>query len=684
MSQYASMKKRTKDAKAPCPSTLIHNARLDKNIEYLLPKHLRLKNYHMTPISNATKTFNSWKRENEDRYKKIKNRKLRSDAHRLESLLIILSEEQVDKCKPDDIWERAHVFKEWFEIKYETKVKTMDWHRDEGHSDEDENDDHKLETRNNHIHLEFDNVNNQGKMVRRLFSKGDLKIFQDKIAEIYAPLGFIRGEDTAKSHRNDVPKRGLGQEAFRSKKKVESREKKIKKEMELLREELQKWEAKDSHYTQLAKTQEELQEKLLEQEINYSQAIQEIKDESQKIIDKLKFEAVEKNREIDDLQDKSNIIEESFDGLMKTKNIKIKELQGEIAIHEIVDKQRVAKIKTQHIEIDNHKKAIKDKTSQVEADLKILQENKEKIKELESASHKFEIQHKEKIESKDNEILSLNQQVEELKKDIFSEDWTEVDNNGNKHKSKNIDVVKHLGKKHTKLEEDMEALKAKNNTLTTCIEQKETQIVLDAETLNDSKEKIEVLKEQVEELKKQKPVIKEVEVIKKTPAKITFDDVKAYTIKYYGDSMTMDDMIKKKSEKIKELKSQNSSLTTALDKKDKQIVDLEEEKDELYDDMYCDETKSVLSICETYVDDVPMTWKERAEELKAEVNQLRKVIDGVKGFISKVFSAFGVGEDEPDGLEKINKRLETMESLKNPKKEKSQPIKPNTAPKMKF
>ena len=583
MSQYASVKKRTKDAKAPCPFTFIHNARLDKNIEYLLPKHLRLKNYHMTSISNATKTFNSWKRENEDRYEKIRNRKLRSDAHRLESLLIILSEEQVNKCNPNEIWERAKLFKEWFEMKYETIVRTMDWHRDEGHSDEDENDDHKLETRNNHIHLEFDNVNNQGKMVRRLFSKGDLKIFQDKIAEIYSPLGFIRGKDTTKRHRDDKPKRGLGQEAFRSKKKAESREKNIKREMELLGEELQKWQAKDTHYTQLAKTQEELQKKLLKQEINYAQAIQEIKNESQKIIDNLKFEAEkkdvqnisdatkiketqqqnddlesaalkmleqhkedieEKNREIDELEDKNNILEESFTGLIETKDIKIKELQGDIAIHEIIDEQRVAKINTQHTEIDNHKKSIKDKNSQIE--------------ELESTSLTSETQHKEKIEVKDNEILSLNQQVQEFRKDVFSETWTWKAGNGKKYKSKNIDVVKQLEKKRTELEEDIETLKTENNTLTTTTEQKEAQIASDSTTLKDSQEKIKVLGKQVQELKDKEPEI--IEVIKEVSIELTPEEIMQLVIETEHGSMKIEDVIEKQKEEISNQKESINKL----------------------------------------------------------------------------------------------------------------------------
>jgi hypothetical protein len=190
-----------------------------KNDELLPPKY-RLENYHFSRVKNITKAVNEWIEENEKRYQATHGRKLRSDANRLESLAIILSGEQVKKCSPDEIWERAIGFKEWFEKKYKTTVRTMDWHRDEGSVNR-----FGQVSRNDHIHLEFDNVNTDGKMVRRLFSKGDLIRFQDQIAEIYRPLGFVRGEDTVKKNRHDTPKRGVGQKEWKRKKKAENLEK---------------------------------------------------------------------------------------------------------------------------------------------------------------------------------------------------------------------------------------------------------------------------------------------------------------------------------------------------------------------------------------------------------------------------------------------------------------------------
>jgi hypothetical protein len=110
MAQYASIKRRPKTETKPGPGTLAHNQRLANNID-LLPEENRLPNYHLNKLSNFTKVFNNWKALNEERYQDINNRKLRSDAHRLESLAIILSEEQVGKCNPNDIWENAQKFK---------------------------------------------------------------------------------------------------------------------------------------------------------------------------------------------------------------------------------------------------------------------------------------------------------------------------------------------------------------------------------------------------------------------------------------------------------------------------------------------------------------------------------------------------------------------------------------------
>jgi len=253
--KYASIKRRPKTEASPSSATIAHNQRFVLPTD-LLPEEHRLPNYHLTKISNATKTFQNWDAENKNRYQKKNGRKLRSDAITLESMAIILSCDQVKKVDPDKIWESAIKFKEWFEERYQTKVRTLDWHRDEGYINEDG----EVE-RNDHIHLEFDNVNAQGKMVRRLFSKGDLVGFQDKIAEIYKPLGFIRGEDTTKKVATDEPKRGIAQKDWKKIQKSVT-QKVLNSQIKILKAQLADSHAKRETYAKLEQLNRDLKERI--------------------------------------------------------------------------------------------------------------------------------------------------------------------------------------------------------------------------------------------------------------------------------------------------------------------------------------------------------------------------------------------------------------------------------------
>jgi len=314
--KYASIKRRPKEEAKPSPRTIAHNQRYSQS-EDLLPIEHRLENYHLVKVSNATKTFHNWKVENEERYDKVRGRKLRSNAHRLESLVIILSGEQVAKCNPDAIWENALKFKEWFETRYKTKVRTMDWHRDEGHV----NDDGEVE-RNDHVHLEFDNVNEDGKMVRRLFSNGDVIGFQDKIAEIYKPLGFIRGEDTAKRNRSDEPKIGLGQKAWKKKRTKETlaTTADVKKLNKALYAELQEAKALSSEYRaideEMRKLKADAKAKVLTiqelEKIAYRMSTKKVKVRNKILTKQVKtsYKEILENQETKEIPDMQDFLEE--------------------------------------------------------------------------------------------------------------------------------------------------------------------------------------------------------------------------------------------------------------------------------------------------------------------------------------------------------------------------------------
>ncbi len=92
---------------------------------------------------------------------------------------------------------------------------------------------------------------------------------------------------------------------------------------------------------------------------------------------------------------------------------------------------------------------------------------------------------------------SLNEEIRELKKDVYSETWTRTYKNGNKQKSKNINVVKHLMDKNTGLEKELESLQIEKSTLNYSIEEKKSEILNEQKKYEDQEQEIRKLDEQV-------------------------------------------------------------------------------------------------------------------------------------------------------------------------------------------
>ncbi len=320
MAKYAAIVTRKPKEAKPSPGTVVHNQRYG-NFNDLLAEKFRKPNMHLTRISNATKTFNAWAKENEKRYKEKKKRKIRSDAHLLESLAIVLSVEQVDKNAPEDIWKKAIEFQKWFEKEFDTTVRTMDWHRDEGHVKNGK------AIINEHIHLEFDNVDSNGDMVRRRFSKGVKSMLQDKIAEIYKPLGFIRGE------KNEPGKgrRGLGQKDYKKKKKREQLDY-IEEQNRKMRAMLKSEKAKREAYAKVEKIIKALKLKNKEGELSNKEIQQSIADLWSWIQNYYKH-GQEQGKEIKELKK-----------AVKEKEADINELKAEKAILDTASTQKDAQI----------------------------------------------------------------------------------------------------------------------------------------------------------------------------------------------------------------------------------------------------------------------------------------------------------------------------------------------------
>ena len=144
------------------------------------------------------------------------------------------------------------------ESELDTKVFQVSIHRDEGHIDEES----KKPIKNYHAHLEFMGLDGEGRSVRKKLDKKFLSNLQTKVAEI---LQMERGTNYAKE-RKKRPKR-LGTYEFKDFKKREENsriieKKELAKEIESLKQKLQKAGAKRADYAQLEQVNKELKEKL--------------------------------------------------------------------------------------------------------------------------------------------------------------------------------------------------------------------------------------------------------------------------------------------------------------------------------------------------------------------------------------------------------------------------------------
>jgi hypothetical protein len=268
MSKFASVKIRDrKKIKPPSLHSLLHNQRLSADANYLLPTEYRKDNYHLSPISNATKVWNTWESEIQERYKKAHNRKMRSDAIAIEEGLIVLSTEQVEQCDPDQIWKKAQEFRRWFEKRHNTEILSLDWHRDEGIVEDGK------AVLNEHIHFLYADVNMDGNKIRNQWQRSgaELREMQDKIAEIFAPLGFERGiKNKKKEYRR--PAEQLKHKAEQTVAKLKD----IQEANKTLRAMLKEAGARREQYAALEASMREMKELARKKQLTIEQMIERV------------------------------------------------------------------------------------------------------------------------------------------------------------------------------------------------------------------------------------------------------------------------------------------------------------------------------------------------------------------------------------------------------------------------
>ena len=397
MAKFASIKIRErKKIKAPTIHSLLHNNRIGKEATYLLPKKYRHDNYHDKKISNANKVWAEWIEKIEKRYNEVHKRKLRSDAVRIEEGLIVLSAEQVKQCSPDLIWAKMQQFKKWFEQRHNTEILSMDWHRDEGHVNEAGEAEH-----NEHCHFLFADVDKNGQKIRSSWKRSgeELREMQDKVAELFEPLGFERGiANQKKEYRR--PREQRQHKAKAEAEQTKAKLKDVNEENKRLREQLKAQSAGREQYAELEKEIKELREQARSKELTIEQLNARVRD-----LEQIAYTTTKKK--VKNKLFKKTVVKE------------VKKSFREIA------EEQAAEIETLQIEIEQKERRIEhlesmQKTSNTFKDLQDTQikflENKVETLKSELKREKTQNATQSTSESKkDAQIANLEAENEELK-----------------------------------------------------------------------------------------------------------------------------------------------------------------------------------------------------------------------------------------------------------------------------
>lgn len=173
-------KKANGKPKYPKPSgaNLAHNSAVNKATYWLNDgnKIIQSQSYNNTHEVNAD--WIKWENEARERYKNNPNnqRAIKSNAVLLEEGLIIIGTDV--NAKEKDIEKIVKDFVAKFEKDNNTKVRHWAYHNHEGHEEDGK------EIINRHVHFIFDNVDNNGVMVRRNWKRDYFKQLQTDIFDI--------------------------------------------------------------------------------------------------------------------------------------------------------------------------------------------------------------------------------------------------------------------------------------------------------------------------------------------------------------------------------------------------------------------------------------------------------------------------------------------------------------------
>ena len=284
MANVVAIKIRPRKDRTPSGANLAHNSGMTKASYWLGDGSDITQSHKYDSSTELNDDYNSWVYEANNRYEKNPNTKtkLRSQAVRIEEGMIIIGTDV--QASKENIINITHDFIKEFEKHNNTKVRHWAYHDHEGHQDND-----KIQI-NRHIHFLFDNVSNDGVIIRSKWKKDYLSELQDIAYKV--SLKYTQVERA----RNTVGKgiRGKHHREFRKEQELKEITMKnelatqidLKVEVAKLRAELQANGATRADYAKLEATVKELKELIKAKDLTIDELNKALQD-TKSIQDKL-------------------------------------------------------------------------------------------------------------------------------------------------------------------------------------------------------------------------------------------------------------------------------------------------------------------------------------------------------------------------------------------------------------
>ena len=386
-------KKANGKPKYPKPSgaNLAHNSAVNKATYWLNDgnKIIQSQSYNNTHEVNAD--WIKWENEARERYlQNEKNqRAIKSNAVLLEEGLIIIGTDV--NVKEKDIEKIVKDFVAKFEKDNNTKVRHWAYHNHEGHEEDGK------EHINRHVHFIFDNVNNDGVMVRRNWKRDYFKQMQTDIFDISKK--YIKNIERAKeSEYEEVEiedrivkvntRKQIHHRVFRQMKGNEQIENLNLKFTDMMKE---RDETKKENSTLKGQNT-----KLKNEKGKLKEELQALKDESKDLRAELQLNKAEREayQQLDylnkDLQEQLKTGRKSFNEAMKELEVlreKLLKKEDEVAELEEVKKENEylkSSIEIKEIdilELKNAQTTLKDELQEVNSQCEFLNFNKKELEE---------------------------------------------------------------------------------------------------------------------------------------------------------------------------------------------------------------------------------------------------------------------------------------------------------------